>query len=81
MSNVTIALEDEVLQRAQRVAAEKHTTLDALVRDFLERLAREVRTPEEGTHARARQEILQMLGSFDVKVGSTPTRARTYAQR
>ena len=81
MSNITVAVEDEVLREAQKLAAEKQTTVDALVREFLEALTQAERTAEDEAHAQARGEILRMLGSFDVKVGPTPTRARTYADR
>ena len=39
MVNVTIALDEETLRRARMRALERGTTLDALVREYLERLA------------------------------------------
>ena len=39
MKNVTLALDEETLRAARRIAAERSTTVNALVREFLERLA------------------------------------------
>ena len=35
MANLTLALDDELLKRARRVAAAQDTTVNALVRDYL----------------------------------------------
>lgn len=38
MANITLALDDELLQQARRVAASRDTTVNALVRDYLKDL-------------------------------------------
>jgi hypothetical protein len=38
MANLTLALDDGLLKRARRVAAAQDTTVNALVRDYLEEL-------------------------------------------
>jgi hypothetical protein len=48
MTEVTITLDEQIVERAKRVAYERHTSLDALVRSFVEQLA------AEGCRARAR---------------------------
>ena len=35
MKNITLAVEDDILERARMVAAEKRTTVNAMVREFL----------------------------------------------
>ena len=39
MKNITLAVEDEILDRARIVAAERRTTVNAMVRDFLTEIA------------------------------------------
>jgi hypothetical protein len=40
MKNVTIALDEATLRDARRIAAERSTSLNALIRDYLDRLTR-----------------------------------------
>jgi hypothetical protein len=39
MKNVTLAIDEEVLAKVRRIASDKDTTVNALVREFLTRLA------------------------------------------
>jgi len=39
MKNITLAIDEEVLAKVRRLAARKNTTVNALVREFLEHLA------------------------------------------
>jgi Family of unknown function (DUF6364) len=39
MKNVTLAVEDEVVAKVRAVAAQRATTLNAMVRDFLKEVA------------------------------------------
>ncbi len=39
MSNITLAIDDDVLKRVRKLAVERNTTLTALVRAYLEQLA------------------------------------------
>lgn len=64
MKNVTIALDEATLREARRIAAERSTSLNALIRDFLERLnLRE-------SHARgARRRIAEICRDSKAEVG------------
>ena len=56
MKNITLAIDDEVLDRVRIVAAEKKTTVNALVREFLADLAgRDERLAE------ARKQLLRLM--------------------
>ena len=56
MKNITLAIDDEVLDRVRVVAAEKKTTVNALVREFLADLAgRDERLAE------ARKQLLRLM--------------------
>ena len=56
MKNITLAIDDEVLDSARIVAAEKKTTVNALVREFLADLAgRDERLAE------ARKQLLRLM--------------------
>ncbi|HZZ21795.1 MAG TPA: DUF6364 family protein [Roseiarcus sp.] len=56
MKNITLAVEEDVLERARLVAAEKKTTVNALVREFLADLAgRDERLAE------ARKQLLRLM--------------------
>ena len=56
MKNITLAIDEEVLERVRIVAAEKKTTVNALVREFLADLAgRDERLAE------ARKELLRLM--------------------
>jgi hypothetical protein len=39
MRNITLAIEDEILEKARVVAAENRTTVNAMVREFLAEVA------------------------------------------
>ena len=39
MKNITLAIDEDVLERARLVAAEQKTTVNAMVRDFLANVA------------------------------------------
>ena len=64
VKNLTIALDEKVLREARRIAAERSTTLNALIRDFLERLTR-----RESTARTARQRIAELCRESDAEVG------------
>jgi hypothetical protein len=60
MRNITLAIEDGVLDRVRIVAAEKKTTVNALVREFLADIAcRDERLAE------ARKQLLRLMDSSE----------------
>jgi hypothetical protein len=56
MRNITLAIEDEVLDKVRIVAAEKKTTVNALVREFLADLAN-----RDERLAEARKQLLRLM--------------------
>ena len=56
MKNITLAIDDEVLDRVRIVAAEKKTTVNALVREFLADLA-----GRDDRLAEARKQLLRLM--------------------
>jgi hypothetical protein len=64
MKNVTLALDEATLREARRIAAERSTTVNAMVRDFLERL-----TARESHARKARQRIAELCRNSTAEVG------------
>lgn len=56
MKNITLAVEDEILERVRVVAAEKRTTINAMVREFLTEIA-----TRDSKLAKARHELLELM--------------------
>jgi hypothetical protein len=51
MKNITVAIEDEVYRRARIAAAERSTSVSALVRDYLRALTTDADAREDATVA------------------------------
>lgn len=64
MKNVTLALDEATLRDARRIAAERSTSLNALIRDFLDRLTR-----AESHAQRARRRIGDLCRQSKAEVG------------
>ena len=64
MKNVTIALDESLLRDARRVAAERGTTLNAMLREFLQEL-----TERESQAAKARHRIVELCRETRAEVG------------
>jgi len=65
MKNVTIALNDSLVTQARRIAAERGTTLNAMIRRFLtDVVERDSRLTE------ARSRIVSMCRTSDAEVGN-----------
>jgi len=64
MKNVTLAIEDDVLREARRIAADRATTVNAMIREFLQEL-----TQRESRAATARARIVELCRSSNVEVG------------
>lgn len=64
MKNVTIALDEALLREARRIAADRSTTLNAMIREFLEELAR-----RESRADKARRRIVELCRASRAKVG------------
>jgi hypothetical protein len=64
MKNVTIALEEATLREARRIAAERSTSLNNLIREFLERL-----TLRESQSRAARLRIARLCRDSKAEIG------------
>ncbi len=65
MKNITLAVDEDVLDKARVIAAQKKTTVNALVRDFLcEITARDEKREE------ARKQLLQLMDSSEGRMAS-----------
>jgi hypothetical protein len=56
MKNITLAIDENILDKVRIVAAKKKTTVNALVREFLADLAN-----RDETLAEARKQLLQLM--------------------
>jgi len=65
MKNVTIALDEALLREARRVAADRGTTLNAMLREFLVEL-----TERESEAVKARRRIVELCRRSRAKVGT-----------
>lgn len=64
MKNITLRVDEDILMQARKVAAEQSTSVNAMVRDFLEDLSR-----RESRKESARREILDLCRRSKVTVG------------
>jgi hypothetical protein len=64
MKNITLSVEDEVLREARKYAAERETTVNALVRDYLSRLI-----AQERDSAKVREELAQLSDESEARLG------------
>ena len=62
--NITLAVDENVLDRVRIIAAERKTTVNGLVRDFLERM-----TEQEDRVSRARKRIRELAKKSKAEVG------------
>jgi hypothetical protein len=72
MRNVTLAIDEATLRKARRIAAERSTSLNAMVREFLEEL-----TEREGRAEEARRRIVELCRQSRAEIGE---RSRTRAE-
>jgi len=64
MTNLTLSIEDDVLRAARKLAAERETTVNAMVRVFLQDLV-----AKQDRAARVRQELLDMSENSQMEIG------------
>jgi hypothetical protein len=64
MKNITLAIDDKVLEEARIYAAKRNTSVNALVRDFLNRLAE-----QEDRSARARRRLRELMDQSPLEAG------------
>jgi hypothetical protein len=78
MKNITLSINDGVLREVRKYAAERETTVNALVRDYLTRLAQ-----QKSESARAREELARMSDESKGRLGPgwAWNRENLYAER
>ena len=64
MKNVTIALDEVTIREARRIALERSTSLNAMIREFLEEL-----TVRESRSGAARERIVKLSRESRAEVG------------
>jgi hypothetical protein len=64
MKNITLSVEDDVLDKVRVVAAKRRTSVNGLVREYLVQVAR-----SEGQAGSARERLLQLLDSSRGRLG------------
>ncbi len=64
MKNITLALDEQVLERVRRVAVDRRTTVTGLVREYLERIA-----AEEDRRTEARRELRRLSDTSEARLG------------
>ena len=64
MKNITLSIDENVLSEVRRYAASRDTTVNALVRDFLTRLA-----TQEDRAAKARRRLLELSDTSEGRMG------------
>ena len=74
MKNITVSLGDDVYRRARVKAAERDTSVSALVRDFLSRLGEQESDSER--RKRLQQEVLASLKNF--RAGNRVSREKVH---
>lgn len=64
MKNVTLAVDESTLREARRIAAERSTSLNAMIREFLDELTR-----RESRAIQARQRIAELCRESRAEAG------------
>ena len=64
MKNVTIAMDEQLLREARRIAAERSTSLNAMIREYLTRV-----TERESQAAHARRRIVELCRESNAEIG------------
>jgi plasmid stability protein len=76
MKNITVSLPDEVYRRARIKAAERDTSVTALVREFLTGLGEE--ESDFGRRKRLQEEVLSSVKNF--RAGDRMTREKAHTR-
>lgn len=78
MANLTLTIDDDVLDRARTHALRENTSVDALVREFLEGYAEEQKAREEAV-----ENLLRISRESKASSGGKglPSREETYEER
>ena len=64
MKNITLAVDEDILDRVRVIAAERKTTVNGLVREYLEKIA-----SEQDRIAEARRRLVQLAERPQARLG------------
>ena len=64
MKNITLAVDEDILDRVRVIAAERKTTVNGLVREYLEKIA-----SEQDRIAEARRRLVQLAERSQARLG------------
>ena len=74
--NLTLAIDEDLLQKVRVLAALKRTSVNELVREYLQRLVEQEQARDE-----AREELLRLMDSSEGRLGGCrPTRAEIQSE-
>ena len=76
MKNITLSVDDEILQRVRRYAVEHGSTVNALVRDFLTEIAQ-----REDRARRARERIRKLSRTSAARISPSYSTPREHRSR
>jgi hypothetical protein len=65
--NVTLSLEDDLVRKVRKIAVDRETTLTALVREYLEKVAAE--DAAVGRRRREREALERSFATLQITVG------------
>lgn len=65
MKNLTLRIEEPTLNKARKIAAERSTSVNALIREYLNELIQ-----REDRQAQARAELLELCQTSKAKIGN-----------
>jgi hypothetical protein len=71
MKNITLSVEDDILREARKYAAERETTVNALVRGYLSQLV-----TQERDSVRVREELARLSDESEAQLGPDWTWSR-----
>lgn len=73
--NITLAIDEDLLDKVRVLAAMKRTSVNELVRGYLARLVEQERGKDE-----AREELLRLMDQSEGRIGDwRPSREETYS--
>jgi len=76
VANLTLSIDEHALSRARKAAADRHTTVNALVRDYIGRLANEI-TPDQ--QAAIDRMLARSAANAGRRIGPLSTREEIHA--
>ena len=77
--NITLSVDEKIVKEVRKIAIERDTTLSALVRDYLEKLAAE--NAAGGRKRREREALERSFAQLQIKVGKPNWRREDLHER